>query len=99
MKQTFTLLICLLSQASIVIAQYPCANGISTNPGNPVNTQLPSKRNTFFNWQDSVYAVQPINSDCLRGSRVESPFYKTNNLEPLRESKDMRWSDGWETDT
>ena len=76
--------------------QYPCTNGISTNPLNPINTQLPSKKNTFFNWQDSVYSVQPINTDCIRGNRMESPFYKIDNLEGLRDSKDMKWDDGWE---
>jgi hypothetical protein len=76
--------------------QYPCYNGISTNPLNPINNQLPSKRNTFFNWQDSIYQVQPINSTCVRGSQMESPFFKIDNLEELRESKDMKWDDGWE---
>lgn len=76
--------------------QYPCYNGISTNPLNPINNQLPSKINTFFNWQDSIYQVQPINSTCVRGSQMESPFFKIDNLEELRESKDMKWDDGWE---
>jgi Secretion system C-terminal sorting domain len=77
-------------------AQYPCVNGISTNPLNPINNQLPSKKNTFFNWQDSIYQVQPINNDCIRGSQMESPFFKIDNLEELRDSKDMKWDDGWE---
>jgi hypothetical protein len=77
-------------------AQYPCVNGISTNPLNPINNQLPSKKNTFFNWQDSIYSVQPINTDCIRGAQMESPFYKIDNLESLRDSKDMKWDDGWE---
>lgn len=77
-------------------AQYPCVNGISTNYSNPINTQLPSKKNTFFNWQDSIYSVQPINTDCIRGAQMESPFYKIDNLEGLRDSKDMKWEDGWE---
>ncbi len=77
-------------------AQYPCVNGISTNPSNPINNQLPSKRNTFFNWQVSPYKVQPINTDCIRNPAIESPFVKIDNLEALRESKDMHWTDGWE---
>jgi hypothetical protein len=76
-------------------AQYPCVNGISTNPANPVNPQLPTKRNTFFNWQDSVWAMQPA-PNCFRTAQNESPFFKIDNLEELRESKDMRWDDGWE---
>ena len=79
-----------------LMAQYPCYNGISTNPLNPINTQLSSKKNTFFNWQDSIYQVQPINTDCVRGNQMESPFYKIDNLEELRDSKDMKWDDGWE---
>ena len=27
---------------------------------------------------------------------MESPFYKIDNLEGLRDSKDMKWDDGWE---
>ena len=27
---------------------------------------------------------------------MESPFFKIDNLEELRESKDMKWDDGWE---
>ena len=88
-------LIAIILTASIY-AQYPCVNGISTNPLNPINNQLPSKRNTFFNWQDSIYSVQPINTDCIRGIQMESPFYKIDNLEGLRDSKDMKWDDGWE---
>jgi hypothetical protein len=92
------LLICLLASllAGILNAQYPCYNGISTNPLNPINNQLPLKRNIFFNWQDSIYQVQPINSTCIRGSQIESPFFKIDNLEELRDSKDMKWDDGWE---
>lgn len=96
MKPKLTLAILFFVSGNCLFAQYPCVNGISTNPANPINTQLPSKKNTFFNWQNSVYQVQPINTDCLRGSQVESPFYKTDNLEALRESKDMLWQDGWE---
>lgn len=87
------IIICVINRIS---AQYPCQNGISTNPLNPINNQLPIKRNTFFNWQDSIYQVQPINSTCVRGSFIESPFYKIDNLEDLRVSKDMKWEDGWE---
>jgi hypothetical protein len=76
-------------------AQYPCVNGISTNPLNPINTQLPSKKNTFFNWMDSLWSLQP-SPFCFRTSQVESPFYKTDNVEELRVSKDMNWDDGWE---
>jgi hypothetical protein len=96
MKIKYALLITAFLAGNHLLAQYPCVNGISTNPANPINSQLPSKRNTFFNWQDSLYNVQPINTDCIRGTQIESPFYKINNLEALRESKDMLWTDGWE---
>jgi hypothetical protein len=80
---------------SIAQAQYPCFNGISTNPSNPINNQLPTKRNTFFNWQDSLWAMQP-SPFCFRTALNESPFYKIDNAEELRESKDMFSDDGWE---
>lgn len=81
---------------SIVIkAQYPCFNGISTNPLNPVNNQFPAKKNTFFDWQDSLWSMQP-SPFCFRTALNESPFYKIDNLEELREAKDMKWEDGWE---
>jgi hypothetical protein len=76
-------------------SQYPCFNGISTNPLNPINNQLPAKRNTFFNWQDSLWAMQP-SPFCFRTDINESPFYKIDNLEELRDAKDMKWDDGWE---
>lgn len=95
MKKLLTYL-CICVVVNTAYGQYPCYNGISTNPLNPINNQLPSKRNTFFNWQDSIYQVQPINSTCIRGSQMESPFYKIDNLEELRDSKDMKWDDGWE---
>jgi hypothetical protein len=79
----------------VVKAQYPCNNGISTNPLNPINNQLMSKMNTFFNWQDSLWAMQP-SAFCFRTDFNESPFYKIDNLEELREAKDMKWDDGWE---
>ena len=63
-----------------VMAQYPCYNGISTNPLNPINTQLPSKTNTFFNWQDSIWQ-QRILTTCGRDTAFqESPFFKTDNV-------------------
>lgn len=92
-KKYSLLAIALLS--GIVHAQYPCFNGISTNPLNPVNNQFPAKRNTFFNWQDSLWAMQP-SPFCFRTGLNESPFYKIDNLEELREAKDMKWEDGWE---
>ena len=95
MRKLLTI-ICSLIILNESYGQYPCYNGISTNPLNPINNQLPSKMNTFFNWQDSIYQVQPINSTCVRGSQMESPFFKIDNLEELRESKDMKWDDGWE---
>lgn len=76
-------------------AQYPCFNGISTNPLNPINNQLPSKQNNFFNWQDSLWIMQPY-PNCGRNAVNPSPFYQLDNLEELRESKDMKWEDGWE---
>jgi hypothetical protein len=67
-------------------------NGITTNPSGPSNPQVPSKTNTFFNWTDSIYQFR---SDC-KSPITESPFFKTDNLEALRVSKDMLPKDGWE---
>jgi hypothetical protein len=89
------LICCAFFACAQVMAQYPCHNGISTNPANPINNQLPAKRNTFFNWQDSIWQMQPA-PNCFRTGQNESPFFKTDNLEELREAKDMRWEDGWE---
>lgn len=89
------LLFALIFVGITVNAQYPCYNGISTNPLNPINNQLTSKKNTFFNWQDSLWAMQP-STFCFRTGFNESPFYKIDNLEELREAKDMKWDDGWE---
>jgi hypothetical protein len=80
------------------LAQYPCVNGISTNPANPVNTQLPSKVNTFFDWQLSTWKEKPFlnQGNCSREDTMTSPFFRTDNAEELRDSKDMKWDDGWE---
>lgn len=95
MKKIFTITSFLIMSGNI-FSQYPCLNGISTDPHAPINLQLPSKKNTFFDWQATTYLVQPMNTGCIRGSLMESPFYKIDNLEELRESKDMKWEDGWE---
>lgn len=95
MSTKFTFVFLLSIIGVITNAQYPCFNGISTNQLNPINNQLTSKKNTFFNWEDSLWAMQP-SSFCFRTGLNESPFYKIDNLEELREAKDMRWEDGWE---
>lgn len=94
MKRNLLLIAAIMLGVNI-FAQYPCFNGISTNPLNPVNNQLPTKKNTFFNWQDSLWAMQP-SPFCFRTAQNESPFYKIDNLEELRDAKDMKWEDGWE---
>lgn len=68
-------------------------NGITTNPMNPTNPQLPSKTNFFFDWTQSSWQN---NSFCQPFTQIESPFFKTDNLEILRSSKDMLPEDGWE---
>lgn len=68
-------------------------NGISTNPDFPINNQLPSKKNLYFDWRLSNYSN---NSTCQLLTQIESPFYKIDNLEILRASKDMMPEDGWE---
>lgn len=70
-----------------------CLNNITTNPAAPNNPQLPSQTNYYFNWQNQYWAN---NTTCQPLSQIESPFFKTDNLEVLRSSKDMSPADGWE---
>jgi hypothetical protein len=51
MKKNIIFLLMVIAITTSSKAQYPCFNGISTNPLNPINTQLPAKKNTFFDWQ------------------------------------------------
>lgn len=67
--------------------------GITTNPGAPVNNELPSKANLNFDWKQQYWQN---NSTCQPLIQIESPFFKTDNLEILRASKDMLPEDGWE---
>lgn len=95
-----TKLICFCLSIMISLAsycQYPNFNGISTNPSNPINTQLTIKRNTFFDWQQPSYQIKPLpGGNCPRGDSITSPFFRLDNCEELRTSKDMKWEDGWE---
>jgi len=89
-----TILAILLFLISLVDSAAQClSNGITTNPVSPVNTQLPSKTNLYFNWTNPSWKN---NSSCEPLNIVESPFYKVDNLEILRASKDMLPADGWE---
>ncbi|MBY0477901.1 MAG: hypothetical protein K2Q24_09675 [Chitinophagaceae bacterium] len=98
MKRKIVFTVLTLSLVINSKAQYPCVNGISTNPINPINNQLPTKRNTFFDWQLSTWKQKPFlnQGNCSREDTMTSPFYRTDNTEELRESKDMIWDDGWE---
>jgi hypothetical protein len=75
-------------------AQCP-PNGITTNPSAPINTQAPSKLNTF-EWRNQTF---PINSYySIPGELTFSPFYQTDNI-PINhfiDNKDMQPEDGWE---
>jgi hypothetical protein len=68
-------------------------NGITTNPSAPFNPQLPAATNLYFDWRQASYQN---NTTCQPFTQVESPFYKIDNLEILRQSKDMLPEDGWE---
>ena len=90
MEYKLTFLIIILSK----IAFSQCLNnGITTNPSAPVNNQLPLKRNLYFDWR--LQNIQS-NTTCQPLTLVESPFFKVDNLEILRQSKDMLPEDGWE---
>lgn len=67
--------------------------GITTNPAAPVNTELPSKTNLYFDWTQQYFSN---NSSCQPSASIESPFFKIDNLEALRAGKDMLPIDGWE---
>jgi hypothetical protein len=87
--------ICWLALASYAYAQQVCpVPTISTNPNNPINTQVPGKANTFFDWTQRYWTTLPYGT--CRPEVVESPFYAIDNLEELRAIKDMQWEDGWE---
>lgn len=89
-----TLLSILFFSLTILKSPAQCvSNGITTDPAAPVNTQLPSKTNLYFNWTQPSWQN---NSSCEPLNLVESPFYKIDNLEILRQSKDMQPQDGWE---
>lgn len=90
MKLKLTFLIIILSK--IAFGQCP-DNGITTNPSAPVNNQLPSKKNLYFDWRIQNFQS---NTTCQPLTLVESPFFKIDNLEILRQSKDMLPEDGWE---
>jgi hypothetical protein len=92
-KLLTSLCICFVVNTSY--GQYPCYNGISTNPQNPINNQLQTKRNTFFDWQLSTWHQKPFlnQGNCSREDTMTSPFFRLDNAEELRESKDMNWTD------
>lgn len=71
--------------------------GITTDPDNPVNTELPYYRNDFFDWRTEFFDV---NSNFIGASQVYSP-YSTNlnnnsNTLGLAVAKDYDPEDGWE---
>jgi hypothetical protein len=74
------------------LSQYPSFNGISTNPANPINNELPLKKNTFFDWQLPLWPIKelPNQGNCTRTNLVTSPFFRLDNVEELRQSKDMK---------
>lgn len=98
MKFKTTAFLFLFAVSLHLAAQYPNINGISTNPANPINTQLPSKLNSFFDWQLERWQVKPLSNqgNCTRQDSLTSPFFRLDNAEELRVSKDMKWDDGWE---
>jgi hypothetical protein len=72
-----------------------CAKGISTNPDNPVNTERPDKRNTFFDWRLSTFNV---NSQYILSSQISSPFNQSDNVRVnhFLNNQDRLPQDGWE---
>jgi hypothetical protein len=72
-----------------------CAKGISTNPDNPVNTERPDKRNTFFDWRLLTFSV---NSQYISSPQISSPFNQSDNLmvNHFLNNQDRLPQDGWE---
>ena len=91
MKKTTLIALALLGSMKL-FCQCP-SNGITTDPSAPVNNQLPSKKNLYFDWRQPSWQS---NTSCQPLTQIESPFFKTDNLEILRQSKDMQPEDGWE---
>ena len=72
------LLVLLISNACYLQAQNALSTrdkGITTNPDNPVNTEKPSKKNTF-DWRAESFTVY---SDHLSDNFIYSPFDMPNN--------------------
>ncbi|TAE67720.1 MAG: T9SS C-terminal target domain-containing protein [Bacteroidetes bacterium] len=73
------------------------SNGITTNPTAPVNTQKPSKTNTFFDWRTTFFHTR-INPNLPTFIDVVSPFWQLDNsiTNHFLDNKDFKPSDGWE---
>ncbi|UUC45543.1 T9SS type A sorting domain-containing protein [Flavobacterium cerinum] len=80
----------------MILGQSFCPpNGISTNPGNPINPQQTNYLN-YFDWT-TTNPFYPINSQCNPNTFTPNPF-QSNQLEllPLSLTKDMKPENGWE---
>ncbi len=86
------LLIAILLYSGAASAQ--CTNGITTNPDNPINNQIPVKKNTFFDWRQSFFLV----NNPIIGTGIYSPFYQSGNI-PINHflyNRDYNPTEGWE---
>ncbi len=94
-NRIIVIVILLLLYAEICHAQ--CIgniNNITTNPNVPVNSQIPSKRNTFFDWRQTAFTV----NNPRFGTGLYSPFYQSDNvvINHFLYNLDYSPSDGWE---
>ncbi|THF51386.1 T9SS type A sorting domain-containing protein [Flavobacterium supellecticarium] len=92
----FKITVLFLFVTKIILGQSFCPpNGISTNPGNPINPQQTNYLN-HFDWT-TTNPFYPINSQCNPNAFTPNPF-QSNQLEllPLSLTKDMKPENGWE---
>ncbi|MEO4004583.1 T9SS type A sorting domain-containing protein [Flavobacterium sp. CAU 1735] len=92
----FKITVLFLFVTKMILGQSFCPpNGISTNPGNPINPQQTNYLN-HFDWT-TTNPFYPINSQCNPNTFTPNPF-QSNQLEllPLSLTKDMKPENGWE---
>lgn len=99
MKQSIVLIVFLITIGVVSAQENSCdSKNISTEPGNAINTEKPSKRNslpTIFDWR---YSAFDMNSSRSSIKLLQSPFFIDYDLSltHFEELKDFNWEDGWE---
>jgi hypothetical protein len=104
MKNIFILIMVLLPISGLMAQEPVCgetANGISTDPNNPINDDCDGAFLNYFDWRDSLYYVPFYQG--TTDSIIPSPFFEPNIA--IREmhdpndylsARDFEIEDGWE---